>query len=917
MINSVNTLEFLKPKLITMDKFSSTTTTTKFLPPTSPSSYSPTRSFVTFGSHIINHNKTTIDLNKQQQQQQINGEIYHQEKRVKVQHVENHTKLQNNNCWNNFRTLCNNLSASSGIQNDNDTEHLTKHHHHIVNGDHDIIDVVNMEHSGIVKAETPITNIQNKSAFNLDLNKIKYHNNSIYINNDNNGLIRTEMNHQNNCDIKRKQQTPDTAKVIVERKVTIAPQRTEDQNKAYRHIESVHNYAKLKSYEDDDNDNQSPHGSRHSSYLDDEEDDEEEDDEEDNDEVDKEYDNGDYDERLELSNEEYPDVLYADYEDIINRRQRRSLQKLSTSSHGALFTRIHNSIRVEACAQKPTQIMQPLNVANSKVIKNINEDEEAHIDVDVETVETHSAIIPVAMPNSLNVAHHIADDSNAAVKPDHHARRPMNAFLIFCKRHRAIVKERYKNLENRAITKILGDWWASLDDNDKKCFTNLAQQNKDAFFSANPNFKWYKLPAPPLRTLTTRPANGFGQDYQEEKDVNVLETISNNTRSISHNSNSNYFKLADEAQMGDLSQLMEDKSKTTKQCADLQQALGETSQFMSAHITGTAETLEENSLKRRFYNENSFSSNSSEEDIMEPKKKSARSCKGKRYQELINSGQIVTAIKKSKSSTRLSGANDAVNSEMNLKQNFTNLNNNDNNFANNNICQKRSVSESDNILSYDLNGFDLEERIKELPALDLDEYLQRKRNTKKKKKFSANGKKRGQRNNNNANDINNKNNKSLQARQQMCNASHKNVTTTAVGSQKRKARKESITRRDISAIEQEVASLLPLTINGCCYFQEAPTTSKYMQSMEKDTKSTTSLHVNLSSEETSSTIIPLQSPASVDIFIDNTNTNIINNNNNNNNSSNNSNIINDNISSSTSDLLILAEVAANRTELKR
>lgn len=33
--------------------------------------------------------------------------------------------------------------------------------------------------------------------------------------------------------------------------------------------------------------------------------------------------------------------------------------------------------------------------------------------------------------------------------PDHHARRPMNAFLIFCKRHRGIVKEKYPNLENR------------------------------------------------------------------------------------------------------------------------------------------------------------------------------------------------------------------------------------------------------------------------------------------------------------------------------------------------------------------------------------------------------------------------------------------------------------------------------------
>lgn len=35
------------------------------------------------------------------------------------------------------------------------------------------------------------------------------------------------------------------------------------------------------------------------------------------------------------------------------------------------------------------------------------------------------------------------------VTQDHHARRPMNAFLIFCKRHRNIVRERYPNLENR------------------------------------------------------------------------------------------------------------------------------------------------------------------------------------------------------------------------------------------------------------------------------------------------------------------------------------------------------------------------------------------------------------------------------------------------------------------------------------
>lgn len=59
--------------------------------------------------------------------------------------------------------------------------------------------------------------------------------------------------------------------------------------------------------------------------------------------------------------------------------------------------------------------------------------------------------------------------------PDHHARRPMNAFLIFCKRHRSIVRDRHPNLENRSITKILGDWWANLDKEEKNCYTELAK----------------------------------------------------------------------------------------------------------------------------------------------------------------------------------------------------------------------------------------------------------------------------------------------------------------------------------------------------------------------------------------------------------------------------------------------------------
>ena len=65
-------------------------------------------------------------------------------------------------------------------------------------------------------------------------------------------------------------------------------------------------------------------------------------------------------------------------------------------------------------------------------------------------------------------------DSPESDKKD--VRRPMNAFLIFCKRHRAIVREKHPDLDNRSITKILGDLWANLADGDKSVYTKLAKQ---------------------------------------------------------------------------------------------------------------------------------------------------------------------------------------------------------------------------------------------------------------------------------------------------------------------------------------------------------------------------------------------------------------------------------------------------------
>ncbi|XP_058454142.1 uncharacterized protein LOC131432090 [Malaya genurostris] len=188
--------------------------------------------------------------------------------------------------------------------------------------------------------------------------------------------------------------------------------------------------------------------------------------------------------------------------------------------------------------------------------------------------------------------------------PDHRARRPMNAFLIFCKRHRAIVKDKHPNLENRSITKILGDWWTTLENEQKSSYISLAKQYKDAFFTAHPDFKWYKLPAPPVRfqgkSVQAEPTLSFGLESLDDidsarKDVHIkFEERANRNKGANYpqgvfitsdskfiydelnvknskkeDSQIGFFKLADTAHMGGLKSLMSDSyNKTIDQTAD-------------------------------------------------------------------------------------------------------------------------------------------------------------------------------------------------------------------------------------------------------------------------------------------------------------------------------------------------------------
>ncbi|MBZ3879742.1 HMG box transcription factor BBX [Sciurus carolinensis] len=86
--------------------------------------------------------------------------------------------------------------------------------------------------------------------------------------------------------------------------------------------------------------------------------------------------------------------------------------------------------------------------------------------------------------------------------PEQRARRPMNAFLLFCKRHRPLVRQEHPRLDNRGATKILADWWAVLDPKEKQKYTDMAKEYKDAFMKANPGYKWCPTTNKPVKSPT-------------------------------------------------------------------------------------------------------------------------------------------------------------------------------------------------------------------------------------------------------------------------------------------------------------------------------------------------------------------------------------------------------------------------------
>ncbi|KAL6444043.1 hypothetical protein ACFW04_001767 [Cataglyphis niger] len=451
-------------------------------------------------------------------------------------------------------------------------------------------------------------------------------------------------------------------------------------------------------------------------------------------------------------------------------------------------------------------------------------------------------------------------ESRESREPAHHARRPMNAFLIFCKRHRGSVRSGFPHLENRAVTRVLGEWWATLHPDQKRSYTNLAQEYKDAFLNANPDFKWYKLPAPPLRTLNTRPTN---KKQESSSGMQFIDSVkseyesSDCTKSDRRDGQSiQPGKLADESQIGGLSSLFTPQKIETSEEQTTINDMIENDTVPKPPKKRYTELPFQNDQKRDckvdLFGEKKrkrAESNNNEQHEMgiedekhainsfvttqtqseENNCRSERTCKGLRYQKFLAeqiknigpSGQQSKRKRTAGSNGSDERPNERRNSiSSNVSEKTDSLSSEGGNSSRGELEhlvesaeEKMEASKPEDTETegaedqvdygpwtarkrFRAEDFNLEKKIEALPSLSLEEFQEKKKQqrTKKKKilqKFNSSANKRHQNNNPSSNDQINGQTQRVSTINENSEDSEK---AHLVGSQKRKARKQTITR---------------------------------------------------------------------------------------------------------------------------
>lgn len=401
----------------------------------------------------------------------------------------------------------------------------------------------------------------------------------------------------------------------------------------------------------------------------------------------------------------------------------------------------------------------------------------------------------------------------------------------------------------------------------------LFVQYKDAFFSANPDFKWYKLPAPPLRTLSSRPRETdkpVGSPNSEQHDE--LEKTNNNSTKVDFNKKSkdepyeaeskplSMFtpgKLADEAQMGGLSSLLATKTETQttnpyysppcfkfnaistpnehrshnlierarakgprneESIRELQNALTETSRLFEEDFDEekkriyygvpvptdqfTNQDVIDQIVEKRFSakeDEYAYQRNYSDD---EKNMRSGRSCKGKRYQEFMAVGGLIVNKRQKRDSDKPDENYSAACSwdPGSLREDVAEDEHKYHNSTHDKPADSDDKTEPADTPEPDNNGnktfkaadFDLDAKIRALPSLSLEKFQQKKRENKRKKK-TVNLKPKVLESSQIVNSVPRS---MLEERRQMAEHWREQVS----GSQKRKPRKVSIARFEISSL---------------------------------------------------------------------------------------------------------------------
>ncbi|XP_069021106.1 HMG box transcription factor BBX isoform X2 [Embiotoca jacksoni] len=144
----------------------------------------------------------------------------------------------------------------------------------------------------------------------------------------------------------------------------------------------------------------------------------------------------------------------------------------------------------------------------------------------------------------------VEEDSN-----EQRARRPMNAFLLFCKRHRSLVRQEHPRLDNRGATKILADWWAVLEPKEKQKYIDMAKEYKDAFMKANPGYKWCPTTSKPVKSPSCQP---FSNPRKKVWSFSCNSSKDTTARKVPQTDSMPQlnFAMADPTKMGGLSMLL-------------------------------------------------------------------------------------------------------------------------------------------------------------------------------------------------------------------------------------------------------------------------------------------------------------------------------------------------------------------------